>query len=217
MLRRLAVSIALLAGLSVMSASSIGVTISGNFGPSSAGSSVLDNRSYFINFTIPDPHSPTMIVDAPGAQVSATYHVSASLDIPGLGVAVTKALDVSYVKQAPLGIWMNIFTFTGLPVGDFMVLTPLQTISGIPLWNGLAGSLGQPEISLLNGEPASARFFVEQNTPNMGPIPIAIYDHGTATITSLSAGSVPESSTLTIMPFVVLGLACWRRAKTRHR
>jgi hypothetical protein len=29
-----------------------------------------------------------------------------------------------------LGQWLNIFSFTGLPGGDFMVLTPFQIHSG---------------------------------------------------------------------------------------
>lgn len=212
------VALAFLLATTVLCAGPINVSIAGNFGPPSTGSSVFDNQNYFITFMIADPHSPDMAFDAPGGigQVSATYHVPVLLAVPGLGFSVMNPMDVSYIKQAPLGIWMNIFTFTGLPVGDFMVVTPLQTISGVPLWNGLAGSLGQPEINFLNAEPSSTRFFLEQNVPNMGALPIAVYDNGRSSITVIAVDSVPEPSTISVAPAAVLAFVLLRRVRTRR-
>jgi hypothetical protein len=62
------------------------------------------------------------------------------------------------------GKWLNIFTFTGLPMGDFMVLSPFQINSG-ELWNGLAGVLGTPVITPLNAAPGTGLWHLEQNTP----------------------------------------------------
>jgi hypothetical protein len=165
----------------------IAVTLSGNFGAPQGGSSVFDNQNYSVSFLIPDQSLPSATTCCV-AQISATYDVNARLGVPGIGVALDAAVQVTYNSQLPLGKWLNIFTFTGLPVGDFMVLTPFQVNSG-ELWNGLAGTLGTPEITLLNGAPGTGIWHLEQNTPNMGPIPIAGYANGAMTIT---ASEVPE-------------------------
>jgi hypothetical protein len=127
-----------------------------------------------------------------GGQTEADYAVLAELQVPGLGLTLDRNVTVGYIYQLPLGQWINIFSFTGLPVGDFMVVTPLQVNSG-QLWNGLAASLGTPVITPLSNAPGTARFFLEQNTSNQGPIPIAIYDQGAMTIT---AAAIPEPQTL---------------------
>ncbi len=107
----------------------IAVTISGNFGAPQGGSSVFDNQNYSIQFLIPDDGSPSSSTCCV-AQVSVTYDVIAHLAVPGIGLAVDDAVQAQYNDQLPLGEWLNLFSFTGLPVGDFMVLTPFQINSG---------------------------------------------------------------------------------------
>ena len=74
----------------------------------------------------------------------AEYQIPTLLSIPGLNFSVVNMVGAGYYNQQPLGLWLNLMTFTGLPVGDFMVMTPLQTFDGSTLWNGLAGVLGFP-------------------------------------------------------------------------
>src|SRR5438045_6532479 len=112
----------------------ISVTLSGNFGVPQSGSSLFDNQNYSLNFLIPDPSSPSATTCCL-AQISATYNVNAQFAVPGLGLSVANAVQVQYNNQLPLGKWLNTFSFTGLPVGDFLVLTPFQINSG-ELWNG---------------------------------------------------------------------------------
>lgn len=191
----------------VVSAAPVTVLITGNFGPGSGGSTVLDNQNYSILFPIPDPHSPSASFSM-GAAANATYQVPVMLNIPGLGISISNFISADYRNDPStlptLGMWLNLTTFTGLPVGDFMVMTPLTTAAG-PLWNGLAGTLGTPEILPLNQAPAHARFFVEKNTPGQGPIPLAVYDAGTAFITQTSPA--PEPGTIGLIVTGLLALA----------
>jgi len=62
--------------------------------------------------------------------------VKAQLTVPGIGLTVNNTIQAGYLNQLPQGKWLNVFSFTGLPVGDFMVMAPLQIASG-ELWNGL--------------------------------------------------------------------------------
>ena len=172
----------------------ITVVISGNFGAPTGGSTILDNQNYSIFYTVPDPHSPTSTVAIPNTEVRVQYDVPTTLSIPGLNFSVTETVGAWYESQQPMGLWLNLMTFTGLPVGDFMVMTPLQTLDGTPLWNGLAGSLGDPELTEFSNVPVSARFFVEQNTTTDGPLPLAFYESGPATMAQIPA--VPEPSGL---------------------
>jgi hypothetical protein len=179
-------------------ASPVAVTLFGNLGAPAGSSTLFDNQNYQISFTIPDPHAPTTVFEPIGGvgQTSAAYRVPARLSVPGIGLELMNPVDVIYNSQEPVGNWMNIMTFTGLPVGDFMVVTPVRTLSGVLLWNALAGSLGTPEITLLNAEPAYARFFLEQNTPNIGPVPIAVYENGASAITAME---IPEPATVLLV------------------
>jgi hypothetical protein len=183
-------------------ASPIAVTLSGNFGAPQGGSSVFDNQNYSINFLIPDPSSPSATTCCL-AQISATYDVNAHLGVPGIGLALDDAVQVQYNSQLPLGKWLNIFSFTGLPVGDFMVLTPFQINSG-ELWNGLAGALGTPAITPLHGATGTGTWHLEQNTQNRGAIPIAVYPNGRMTITA--APQVPEPTPAWLL---AAGLLAW--------
>jgi hypothetical protein len=172
----------------------IAVTLSGNFGAPEGGSSVFDNQNYSINFLIPDPSSPSATTCCL-AQISATYSVNAHLGVPGIGLALDDAVQVQYNRQLPLGKWLNIFSFTGLPVGDFMVLTPFQINNG-ELWNGLAGALGTPVITPLNGSPGAGVWHLEQNM-----LPIAVYPNGAMTIT---AAEVPEPAPVWLLAVALL-------------
>jgi hypothetical protein len=194
-------------------ASPITVTLSGNFGASSGDATLFDHQNYSVMFTIPDPSSPTRFFDAPGGigQISAIYDVPAILSVPGIGFSVVSPVEVVYNNQAPLGLWLNVGVFRPLPVGDFLVLTPFQTISGAPLWNGLAGARGTPEITLLTAEAGSARWFLEQNTSDRGAIPIAVYDHGPIAITA--APTIPEASTIALTSGGLLAMLGLRRRK----
>jgi len=186
----------------------IAVTISGNFGAPIGGSSVFDNQNYSVQYVIPDDASTSSTVCCV-AQISANYDVIAHFAVPGIGLAVDNAVEVQYNSQLPLGKWLNIFSFTGLPVGDFMVLTPAGINSG-ELWNGLAGPLGTPAITPLNDAPGSGIWHLEQNTPNMGPIPIAVYSGGPMTITATPATQTPEPN-LTWLVAGALAVAVFRR------
>ena len=185
------------------------VTISGNFGSPSSGSSVFDNQNYSVQFLIPNDALPSSTTCC-AAQISATYDVSAHLAVPGIGLAVDNVVQAQYNNQLPLGKWLNIFSFTGLPVGDFMVLTPFQIFSG-DLWNGVVDPLGTPAITLLNGATGSGTWHLEQNTPNMGPIPIAVYSGGPMTITAAAPAQVPEPSFLWLVAGLLVA-AVLRRA-----
>ena len=181
-------------------ATPITIVIAGNFGSSSNGSTVLDGQNYSISYTVPDPQSPTNSASF-GSAANATYQIPVQLSIPGLNFSVINSVGAEYHNDPStlpsLGMWLNLFTFTGLPVGDFMVMTPLTTTSVAPLWNGLAGALGTPDLLPLSNAPAHARFFIEQNTSNQGPIPIAVYENGTAFISQTQA--VPEPTSLRLM------------------
>jgi hypothetical protein len=121
----------------VVPAAPITVLISGNFGPGLGGSTVLDNQDYSIAYTIPDPHAPDSSF-ATGNVANATYQIPVQLSIPGLGVSIVNNLSADYRSDPStfptLGMWLNLMSFTGLPVGDFMVMTPLTTATE-PLWN----------------------------------------------------------------------------------
>jgi hypothetical protein len=180
----------------IVSAAPITVLIGGNFGSPTSGSTVLDNQNYSISFTVPDPLSPDMSGSF-GNAANATYHVPAQLSISGLGFSVTTTVDADYRSDpsTTMGMWLNLFTFSAIPVaGEFMVMTPLTTI-GAPLWNGLAGALGTPEVFSLSSAPSYARFFVEQPGP-MGPIPVAVYEDQTSSITQTI---VPEPSSMALI------------------
>jgi hypothetical protein len=206
--------LALLAFSSRALAGPIAITIEGNFGAPLGGSSIFDSQNYRIAFDIVDPHAPSVSTYAPQfSMISVSYHVPVHLSVPGIGLSLDNVVDVQYLSQPPLGIWMNVMTFTGLPVGDFMVLTPLQTLNATPLWNALVDPIGQPEITLLNHEPVSTRYFLEQSVPNQGAMPLAFYENGPATIT---AAGVPESATVTLLAGA-LGVLLSLRAGTRSR
>ena len=103
----------------------IAVTLSGNFGAPDAGSSVFDFQNYVVSFQIPDAASPSQTTCCLG-QISATYDVTANLSVPGIGLSVNDPVQVQYNNQLPLGKWLNVLGFTGLPVGDQLLLTPFQ-------------------------------------------------------------------------------------------
>ncbi len=187
----------------------VAVTLSGNFGAPMGGSSVFDNQNYTLSFLIPDQQSPSATTCCL-AQISATYDVMAHLAVPGIGLSLDNAVQAQYNSQLPLGKWLNVTTFTGLPVGDFMVLIPFQLNSG-ELWNGLAGALGTPVINPLNAAPGTGTWHLEQNTPT-GPIPIASYPNGAMTMTAVDVTAVPEPTL-----FVPLAAALLALALSRHK
>ena len=195
---------------SVVFSAPITVVINGNFGPPTGGTTVLDNQDYVITYTVPDPHTPTTAFGIPNTFVSAVYDVQAQLSIPGLNFSIINNLSAGYYNQLPLGLWLNLMTFTGLPVGDFMVLTPFQSLGGSPLWNGLADTLGDPELLPLVNAPSYARFFVEHNTLNQGPIPLAVYESGAAFISQTAP--VPEPATLCLVAAGLLAAFSRRQA-----
>lgn len=205
----------LIALLTPLVAAPITVTITGNFGAPTGGTTVLDYQNYSIVYTIPDPHAPTNSMAIPGTWANAEYQVAAQLSIPGLSFSAIEPVGAGYYNQQPLGLWLNLMTFTGLPVGDFMVMTPLLTLDGSTLWNGFAGALGDPELMTVDHVPASARFFVEHNTATQGPIPLAVYDNGTAFISQTSAVPEPATSAFTAAALFVIAMA-WRRFPRRR-
>lgn len=198
----------------LMLADSITVTLSGNFGASSGTLTVFDQQNYSVTYTIPDPHSPTRFFDAPGGigQISAIYDVLGRLSVPGIGFSIVSPVEAVYNNQAPLGLWLNLGVFRPLPMGDFLVMTPFQTLGAAPLWNGLAGARGTPDITLLNGEPGSARWFLEQNSA-LGPIPIAVYE-SRAAITAASTTAVPEPRSIALAAVGLIALICGLRRST---
>ena len=207
---RLRLVLIFFAGLRLL-AGPIAVTLSGNFGAPQGGSSIFDNQSYVVSFLIADPASPSQTTCCLG-QMSATYDVTANLSVPGIGLSLNDPVQVQYNSQLPLGKWLNILGFTGLPVGDQLLLTPFQINSG-DLWNGLAGSAGTPVITLLNNQPGTGTWHLEQNS-SMGPLPIAVYSNGPM---SISATEVPEPIMARLLAPVILGLAALRVRASRRR
>jgi hypothetical protein len=184
------------------------VRIEGNFGPASGASTVFDNQDYLVQFTIDDPTSPASSSDNPGTGFSRVdYTTSAVLSVPGIGLSVPLGMPntIEYTQSLgnlPFDNWMNIFQFYGLPVGDFMLVTPLYTLSGAPLWNGLAQP-GTPAINQFNHEPISALWRLQQIPgPGLPSLPIASYGSGVVTITVQDA-TVPEASSR-----VLVGVLC---------
>jgi len=199
----------------VLAAAPVTVVINGNFGPGSGGTTVLDNLDYSITYTVPDPHTPDSSFGNPDPTfgANALYNVLTVLSIPTLKFSVVNAIQADYRSQQPIGLWLNLTSFTGLPVGTFMVLSPLQMLNGQPLWNGLAGPLGNPELGQLTAAPASARFFVEQNIPGDGAIPLAVYDNGSAVISQTTSIPEPATSVPLVVSTLVLGSMVLRRRR----
>jgi hypothetical protein len=134
-------------------ADTVAVTISGNFGTPQGGSSLFDDQNYTVDFVIPDSANPS-VTTCCLANVEADYDVTAQFKVPGLGLSLDEPVEVEYNSEPPLATWLNIFSFTGLPVGNYMLLTGFQLDSGA-LWNGLAGPLGTPVINQLNDAAGS--------------------------------------------------------------
>jgi hypothetical protein len=184
------------------------VRIEGNFGPGSGTSTVFDNQDYLVQFTIDDPTSPASSTDNPGTGFSRVdYTASALLTVPGIGLSVPLGMPntIEYVRSPgnfqSFDNWMNVFQFYGLPVGDFMLLVPLHTLSGAPLWNGFAAP-DTPVINLFNHEPVSASWALEQIPgPGLPSVPLTGYG-GIATITVQDAAA-PEPSSM-----VLVGALC---------
>jgi hypothetical protein len=185
-------------------ADSVAVTITGNFGAPTDGSSVFDNQNYSVSFLIPDTASPTSTFCCM-FEIAATYNVNATLAVPGLGLSIDDIVQAQYVDEAPIGQWLNIGNFGDLPVGSFFILTPFQIDSG-ELWNGLDGALGTPVIDPLDDTPGSGFWRLEQNT-SMGPIPIAEYENSVATI---SVAEVPEPAQVWQLGAAFLALGLFR-------
>jgi hypothetical protein len=184
------------------------VRIEGNFGPASGTSTVFDNQDYLVRFTIDDVTSPASSSDDPGTGFSRVdYTTSAVLTVPGIGLSVPLGVPNTIEYTQSLGNvtfdnWMNIFQFYGLPVGDFMLVTPVYTLSGVPLWNGLAQP-GTPTINQFDHEPVSALWRLQQIPgPGLPSLPIASYGSGVATITVQDA-TAPEPSSM-----VLVGVLC---------
>jgi hypothetical protein len=192
------------------------VAINGNFGPPS-GTTLLDNLNYSMTYTVPDPHTPDNSFGNldPAFASAAIYDVSAALSIPTLNFSVVKPIRVEYFSQQPFGQWLSV-TMTGLgfPVGDFFIwLFPVRTLNGQPLWNGLAGPLGNPELELLTAAPARAPFWALQSIPGDGSGPIAFYENGSASISQTT--STPEPATF--IPLVVFSLVLGSTAARRRQ
>jgi hypothetical protein len=123
-------------------------------------------------------------------------------------LALDDAVQVQYISQLPLK-WMNILVFTGLPVGDYMLLTGFQIDSG-ELWNGLVDPLGTPAITPLRGAAGRGGFWaVEQNSP-IGPIRIVSY----ASPLTVTAAEIPEPAPVWMLGAAPFALALFQ--KRRH-
>jgi hypothetical protein len=188
-----------LAFAAAAAASPINVSLSGNFGPSLNEPTLFDNQNYWITFTIPEPHSPTSRYITGDGQAVAGYGVRRDMpgvvSVPGIGLSVTDAVVVEYVNQAPEGQRMNMSVTVPLPVSNVLCMTRFQTANGEPLWNGLAGSLGLPEIYPLDAVQGTARFFLYsyQAEPGGFSYPMGVYEMA-ATMTASAA--VPEPSVI---------------------
>jgi hypothetical protein len=192
------------------------VRIEGNFGPASGTSTVFDNQNYLVQFTIPDPASPASSAADPGTGFSRVdYTTSAALSVPGIGLSVPLGAPntIEYIQSlgtSPFDNWMNIFQFYGLPVGGFMLATPVYSLSGAPLWNGLAPPL-TPAINQLNHEPVSALWRLQQiPNPGLPSIPLASYGAGVATITVQDA---PEPSSMVLVGALCAGFVLVRATR----
>ncbi len=190
------------------------VRIDGNFGPPLGTPTVFDNQDYSVQFTIADPASTWSSSVGPGS-ARVDYTTSAVMSVPGIGGSFFLGVPntVEYIQSG--GSWMNIFQFYGLPAGDFMLVTPLQTLSGLPLWNGLAPPLGTPEINEFNHEPVFALWRLQQiPVPGLPSIPLASYDAGIATIT---VQNVPEPSAMALLGGLCVVLVMRFRPSDRGR
>jgi hypothetical protein len=211
-LRFMAAALAAIGGLA---AAPVLVSVEGNFGPSDDVATVFDNQAYVASFPIPDPAHPQQQIAAPDIDFfSATYATIGSLSVPGIGLVTQEPVEVQFIEQGG-ATWMNIFAFRNVPVGDFILATPVETLSGAPLWNGLAGAFGTPALFVLDHEPAFAFWRLQQIPPGQpASIPLASYQIGTASIT---IAVVPEPSTAGLLPIglAAMGIAfrCFRGVK----
>jgi hypothetical protein len=169
------------------------VTIEGNFGPSDGVVTVLDNEAYLVLFTITDPAHPHEQVAIPALDYfSVTYETTGSLSVPGVGFFTEQPIVVNFSSLAGSND-LEFFPFRSIPAGDFLLVNPLRTLSGTPLWNGQAGALGTPVIFPLDREPAFVFWRLTEFLPGLPiPAPLASYQEGTSLIT---IANVPEPST----------------------
>ena len=197
-----------------LAAGPLQISILGNFGnPETGGSSIFNNQNYNINFLIPNTSLPsTALCCNPGGETLAEYLIPATLSVPGIDLTMTQVIQADFISYDPAVApampfyqWLN-FSFVAPPVGDVLVMTPLDLI-GQNLWNGLAASAGTPLIFPENQAPSSARFFLEQSF-SMGLIPLAVYDSGLSTFT---ATAVPEPASILLVAAGMCLIRAFRR------
>ncbi|MFN7922290.1 MAG: PEP-CTERM sorting domain-containing protein [Bryobacteraceae bacterium] len=182
-------------------ASPLAITLQGTLQRSGGPATVFDNQPYSVTFTIPDPALPVSGSVSPDlASRSVLYLTLGTLNVPGIGLSVTSPLQVQFIQDSSPALtfhqWMNIFQFQPLPVGDFMLLTPMYTIDGSPIWNGLADGLGTPSLSLLSAKQVYTLWRLQQIPgPGLPSLPLAGFE---SRADSLTISAIPEPSTLAL-------------------
>lgn len=190
----------LIAAAGAVMATPTTVVLQGIFVPSYGPPTVFDHQSYSVQFTIPDVSLPDSSIVSPDLSFrSITYLTPGTLSVPGLGLSVVSPLQVQYVQSAG-DQWLNLFQFSPLPVGDFMLLTPFYPVSKAPLWNGLADGIGTPALNSFSGEPFYSLWRLQQvPTPGLPSIPLAGFESRTDTYTISESTAIPEPGTFVIV------------------
>lgn len=116
-----------------LTAAPLYVSIEGNFGSPSGGSSWLDHQDYVLTYSIPNPGAPDL--NSPPDRI--TYLVPVTLSVPSIGVIGSHAGQVAYFSGSTSAI--TIFGITGVPTPSdpFMILF---LGAPTPVWNGNVGS-----------------------------------------------------------------------------
>jgi hypothetical protein len=167
-----------------------------------------------VQFTIPDVSAPDTSIVSPDLSFrSITYLTPGTLSVPGLALSVVSPLQVQYVQSAG-DQWLNLFQFSPLPVGDFMLLTPFYSVNKAPLWNGLADGLGTPALNALPGQPFYSLWRLQQiPTPGLPSIPLAGFESRTDMYTITESAAIPEpSSFLSVLAGIAFGFNLIRRS-----
>jgi hypothetical protein len=127
-----------------------------------------------------------------------------------------KAAAANYSSEPPDDKWLNILGFQVVPFPQTpesvatMNLVFFHINSG-ELWNGLAGSLGTPTITPLDGVSGEGRWTLFYPGP---PLAFGIADYPTRGV--ITATDTPEPAPVCLIATVLLTLPIFRQARRKQ-